>query len=397
MKKRVKKNKKIIVIIILFILILLGCLWLLNSNKQDKVYVPNVIGMTSSKAYDKLTKKELTVKIEETVDETKKEYGKVYDQNIADKKVKKNTTIIIKVYVSKEEVKMPNVIGMDKEEAREILIKLGFNVSLKEEETKDYNDNIVFKQKASNPKKIVKGSTIILTYAKKIEDNEDEPEEMEEDKKDDKNESESSWSDWMTSLPKGITSQKYEIDKKTQYRSRTKETTTSQSPLSGWNLVDQKNNTTVIDHGMEYVEENQYNTMKNNSKYIISYATPHKYRVKYIHCAKKENNRWTASVYNPQTGCPSGYETHSYTKDIYVYAQPGSTIKGSMCPYSNMVTEDYVSSCVQLYQVWYKENQTTTTYYYERWTNWSNWQDNKITANDKTGVETRIVYRYKKK
>ena len=39
----------------------------------------------------------------------------------------------------------------------------------------------------------------------------------------------------------------------------------------------------------------------------------------------------------------------------------------------------------------------TTTYYYEQWSAWSDWGDTPVTAAADVAVETRTVYRYRKK
>lgn len=49
------------------------------------------------------------------------------------------------------------------------------------------------------------------------------------------------WSEWVTSLPSGVSANSYEIEQSVQYRSRTRENTTStSSSMPGWTLYDQK-------------------------------------------------------------------------------------------------------------------------------------------------------------
>lgn len=45
----------------------------------------------------------------------------------------------------------------------------------------------------------------------------------------------------------------------------------------------------------------------------------------------------------------------------------------------------------------YRTRTKTVTYYFYKWGNFSSWQDTAVTANDNRKVETRTVYRYKKK
>ncbi len=405
LEQKKPKKKKIIFGIILILLIIIGIFFFQGKWKEEKILVPKVIGLTSDKAYDKLTNLGLKVEVKETVNEEKEDmFGKVYSQSIYNKKVKKDTKITIKVYVSQEEIKMPDVVDMNKDEAREILMKLGFNVSLNKEETSDYEDDIVFKQDAANPKKIVRGSMIILTYAKKIEESTEDQEESKttEEKqnnsqKENTNNNDSSWSSWVESFPSGVSNSTHKIETKTQYRSRTKEKTTSQTPLNGWTLVDQTSESTLGEYKTEFFEESKYNSMKNDSNYVISYAAQYKYRIKVTHCEKQENGHWYSIEYNPSSGCPSGYTNHTYTYDAYGSVPVGQTIIGSICPYTNFMPKDYVLSSTPLYQVSYREKITTTTYYYERWTEWGSWQDTKIESNSNSEVQTRTLYRYKEK
>ena len=67
---------------------------------------------------------------------------------------------------------------MNKDEAKDVLTKLGFSVALEEKLSKEKEDNIVIKQEVNNNSKVVKGSLIKLVYAKK---------EIEEDKDANKN------------------------------------------------------------------------------------------------------------------------------------------------------------------------------------------------------------------
>ena len=184
------KKKKLIIVGII-ILLLLSLLIFISFNKSNKksskadvsekaenvIKVPNMVGEEIGTAQEILEKLGLDVTVKEKVYNDETSIGKVYKQSVVGP-IKKKQTITLYSYVSDEDVKVPSVIGMNKDEAKDVLTKLGFSVALEEELSKDKEDNIVIKQEVNNNSKVVKGSLIKLVYAKK---------ETEEDKDTDKN------------------------------------------------------------------------------------------------------------------------------------------------------------------------------------------------------------------
>lgn len=184
------KKKKLIIVGII-ILLLFSLLIFISFNKSNKksskaevsekaenvIKVPNMVGEEIGTAQEILEKLGLDVTVKEKVSNDETSIGKVYKQSVVGP-IKKKQTITLYSYVSDEEVKVPSVIGMNKDEAKDVLTKLGFSVALEEELSKDKEDNIVIKQEVNNNSKVVKGSLIKLVYAKK---------ETEEDKDTDKN------------------------------------------------------------------------------------------------------------------------------------------------------------------------------------------------------------------
>ena len=184
------KKKKLIIVGII-ILLLLSLLIFISFNKSNKkssnaevsekaenvIKVPNLVGEEIGTAQEILEKLGLDVTVKEKVSTDETSIGKIYKQSVVGP-IKKKQTITLYSYVSDEEVKVPSVIGMNKDEAKDVLTKLGFSVALEEELSKDKEDNIVIKQEVNNNSKVVKGSLIKLVYAKK---------ETEEDKDTDKN------------------------------------------------------------------------------------------------------------------------------------------------------------------------------------------------------------------
>mgnify|MGYP004459927867 CR=1 FL=1 len=180
-------KKKVLIIIGVIILLLLSFLMFMNFNKKETnsnktevsekaenvIKVPNMVGEEIGTAQEVLEKLGLEVTVKEKVSTDEDNIGKVYKQSIVGP-IKKKQTITLYTYVSNEEVKVPSVIGMNKDEAKDVLTKLGFSVALEEELSKDKEDNIVIKQEVNNNSKVVKGSLIKLVYAKKETDEEKE-------------------------------------------------------------------------------------------------------------------------------------------------------------------------------------------------------------------------------
>ena len=180
------KKKKLIIVGII-ILLLLSLLIFISFNKSNNksskaevsektenvIKVPNMIGEEIGTAQEILEKLGLDVTVKEKVSTDEANIGKVYKQSVVGP-IKKKQTITLYSYVSDEDVKVPSVIGMNKDEAKDVLTKLGFSVALEEELSKEKEDNIVIKQEVNNNSKVVKGSLIKLVYAKKETEDEKE-------------------------------------------------------------------------------------------------------------------------------------------------------------------------------------------------------------------------------
>lgn len=180
-------KKKVLIIIGVIIILLLSFLIFMNFNKKETnsnktevsekaenvIKVPNMVGEEIGTAQEVLEKLGLEVTVKEKISTDEDNIGKVYKQSVVGP-IKKKQAITLYTYVSNEEVKVPSVIGMNKDEAKDVLTKLGFSVALEEELSKDKEDNIVIKQEVNNNSKVVKGSLIKLVYAKKETDEEKE-------------------------------------------------------------------------------------------------------------------------------------------------------------------------------------------------------------------------------
>lgn len=226
----------------------------LTVSKGTKPFdMPNVSKLTLEEAQKKLQELGLSVLVEYDYDEKVKE-GKVISQSV--KKgtdVTRGTEIKLVVCSTQDLIKVQDVTGMSREDAKKILKNQGFKVV--EEEA--YNSRIkkgnIISQlpKAGSLQKA--GVTVALTASKgeKAEvatEKKSQSSVSNESKKSGSNSGEKTsssssakWSEWVTELPAGVTENGYEIDTKTQYRSRKRETTTSsESTMSGWTLYDSK-------------------------------------------------------------------------------------------------------------------------------------------------------------
>lgn len=114
---------------------------IVTEEKETKVTVPDVRGMTEKEAKEELQKKNIGWKIVGQVASDKYEKGEVADQSPkAGDKVKKHSTVELKISSGPAEkmVKVPDVTGKSEAEAQKILEDKGFLVSSES----DYSDSV---------------------------------------------------------------------------------------------------------------------------------------------------------------------------------------------------------------------------------------------------------------
>lgn len=113
---------------------------------------------------------------------------------------------------------VPNIVGKTEKEAKELLDTENLVYLFVEEESKE-KEGIVLSVSPEEGTILEEGQTIKVIISKKFSE--------ETEKKE--------WSKWVTKLPDGVNKNDYEIETRTEYRSRTKETTTSKNKtLAGW-------------------------------------------------------------------------------------------------------------------------------------------------------------------
>ena len=169
----IKGHKKLSIfvgLILLFAISLGGTLLYLNLSNPKEIELPNLVGMSGEEA-EKLLK-DLKVTYEVSGEEYNSEYAAGYvisqdptfDENYI-KHIKEKSTI--KVVISKgiEEVTVPKVIGMEKDEAIETLEKLNLKVQVEEETSKKVEEGIITKQDINEGTKVSAGDTVTITVS----------------------------------------------------------------------------------------------------------------------------------------------------------------------------------------------------------------------------------------
>lgn len=172
------KNKKIVLIVIVALLIIIIAsialvLKLKKNNDGDKdnkeieevIEIPDLIGTDSGTAEEILEKLGFTVKITESVSEDENnKLGEVYNQEPIGK-ASKNTEVNLFTYVGSDLITLPNVVGMQKDEAKTLLTTLGFSVAFQSQEVESEPVDVILSQDKALDK-YVKGTTIKLVYSK---------------------------------------------------------------------------------------------------------------------------------------------------------------------------------------------------------------------------------------
>lgn len=357
--------------------------------------MPGIVGMSESEAKKLLAEAGLSVEVEYNYDADVKE-GNVISQSIgANAEVTRGTAVKIVVCSTKDLITVASVVGMDKAAAESAIKGQGLKVTINLIESSNNQKGLVISQLPGAGSSQKEGTTIVLTVGKGGARN-PKPEQPEPTpaKKDP-----GPWSDWTTSTPP---SGDYDVEKKTQYRYRNKETTSSTAyPLDDWTMVNSDSYYTdwgdwsgwsasaVSESDTRQVEtkwvEPTYRTLYNYNRYNeYNYATAGRrgWNGPAVgwwgghYCQYYEEYGWTASPL-AYTGSDSGY-------NIYEKVW-----------YNEWTTQEQVTAGYTEYR--YRDRSLITTYYYERWEAWSDWSSSAVSSSSDRQVETRTVYRYRTK
>ena len=383
---KIKKYLKLFIPVLIIILILILLISTCN-KKEEIVIMPNVLNYTSEKATKTLSNLGLSVdyEYEEVTDE--KRVGKVLSQdNKEGEKLKKSSIVKIKVGVSQEKVKVKDVVGKTEEEAKKIIEELGLTIKVNTKNDDNVESGKVISQMPTNGEKVSKGTIVeILVSQGKEEKNTEEETKKQESKK---------WSGWVVSLPSGINNSNYYIETKNQYRTQSKQTTTStEANLTGWNKTGETKGNPIYSNirGADSTIEPYQDT----SKYVILEATRQDgYRLSYMHCDKEANGKYEHVIANSNGTCPEGYKLDRMT----IQSTDNSDRRYLECYRDHTLVESRKWTEYIFYTIKYKEILGYETIYsYEKWSDWSGWTDGNMQSNTNTNVENRTLYRYKKK
>ena len=401
-----KTRKKVIILIISILLILaITVIAILFSKKQtekvsSKVVVPNLINLSQEQAEKEIEGKELEIQFKDTYQEGAEKGIIVYQSIAANSEVKKGTTVIVFVNnLEKDQLQkviMINVVGMNIDDAMTKLLEMGLQVEKIEENSDTVEANIVIEQNIAENQEIDQGTKVTLKISLgSQEENLDSNNNQQIEQGNSSNNKE--WSQWLLSLPSGVNSTNYNIEQKTQYSYRTKETTTStQSNLSGWTQGGVLK-TSYSEWGNTQTTTNkptETDTLKiiNQTSKTIYYwyhwhsecrwgeaIGPDEPEIDNVSYLSTEKHTITSTELFPDRG------NNSYcTTDKNYYCKGGS-------PWWWLETKKVET--VYTYQT----RTLSTTYSYYKWSEWSDYTDYKQTTNANKEEQTRTLYRYKEK
>jgi serine/threonine-protein kinase len=140
------------------------------SGGPGETNVPEVRGMTRAKARAALEKAGLDVRVRETFDDTVKDGRAIGTQPAEFTRVERGTEVVLLISKGVEQVEVPDVRELDRDEARRVLEEAELDPSFKEEETEDEEPGQVTAQDPLPGEQIDKGSTVTITVAKEPAD-----------------------------------------------------------------------------------------------------------------------------------------------------------------------------------------------------------------------------------
>ncbi len=208
-----------------------------------------------------------------------------------------------------------------------------------------------------------------------------------------------SWSDWSETEPADSS---LETETKVQYRYRTKKYNTGNTKtLSGW-IWDGTRNETVGNWSAwswNYVASVDNESLKRN---VQTQQAVQSYNYKTVYNYYRYSQNYSGGYSSPSwtSSHPNYYE---YTSEVeqavyasgkykWYYNYPDMTYYQVVYPKNPYTTQVATSAN---YATQYRYRDTTYTYNFYQWGNWSEWQDTAVTANDTMDVETRTLYRYR--
>ena len=182
---KIKNNRYKIILALLVILIVLGIIFIPKFKKEEEqvpvienVRMIQVVGLTSEEATQKIDELglEIQYEYEEVEDET--QIGKVLEQSIQEnQEIAKGTTVTIKVAVSKQKVIVPNVVGMNINEAIQKITSMGLPINATGQYSNDVEKDVIISQMIPEGQEVNVGTTIevLVSLGKEQIEEEKEP------------------------------------------------------------------------------------------------------------------------------------------------------------------------------------------------------------------------------
>ncbi len=165
-KKKKTRKKKIWPFILLFFIVIAGAFYFVKSSDSNMVQVPSVLNLSEDEAVKILEEKKLKANVSRYADSNNYEKGKVMEQDPSPKKrVKKNTTVNLVISQGRE-VKVPDLSGMNLDQAEEKLKEL--DLALGKTNT-EYSENVgkdkIIEQNPRKNEKVQAGSEVDVTVS----------------------------------------------------------------------------------------------------------------------------------------------------------------------------------------------------------------------------------------
>ena len=176
------------------------------------------------------------------------------------------------------------------------------------------------------------------------------------------------WTEWMEELPRGVSESDYIIEELTKYRSRDKETKTSNETdkMDGWTLD-------------ETAEKGDFGAWSDWSTTAVTGSETREV---------ESETRYRSRKLETTTSSNSSMSGWELTDTTYSWSDYG--------PWSSWQTASVSSSDSRKVETktQYSYRTKSTSQQYSSWSGWSGWQDNSVSSNDLRKVETRTVYMY---
>ena len=141
-----------------------------STMTEGQTIVPGIVNYTLSEAKEELQKRNLLIEVEAKEINDDKEQDTVLAQNIKKGSiVSENTVVGVTVSKKSGEFTMPNFLGIDFSECRDVLENIGLNYSVSEEYNQNISSGCVFYQSVSPYSTVTSGQRVEIKVSKGID------------------------------------------------------------------------------------------------------------------------------------------------------------------------------------------------------------------------------------